>query len=135
MMRPVVSLALAAALAGALMGCSRTTAPPALPQQTVGSTTITLTSGSLAHTGDNTLAVTLADAATGAPVGNANITVTPEMLSPRLPGSSTTGRAQGNGLYTIPVRLGVASRYNIALKIERPGKTAAEVSFPVEAAQ
>ena len=81
------------------------------------------------------LAVTLTDAATAGPVGNANITATPEMLSPRLPGASTTGRSQGNGLYTIPVRLGVASRYSIALKIERPGKAAAEVSFPVEASQ
>ena len=106
-----------------------------MPPQTAGSTIVTLASGGTAHTGDNTLAVTLADAATGAPVGNANITATPEMLSPRMPGASTTGRAQGNGLYTIPVRLGVASRYNITLKIERPGKTAAEVSFPVEAAQ
>lgn len=117
------------------MGCSRTAAPQPLTQQTAGSTTVTLTSGSLAHTGDNTLTVTLADSATGAPVGNANITATPEMLSPRLPGASTTGRSQGGGLYNIPVRLGVASRYTIALKIERPGKTAAEVSFPVEAAQ
>ena len=126
-----VSLALALALAG----CSRSAAPSVPLPLTAGSTTVTLTSGSLAHTGDNTLTVTLADAATGAPVGNANITATPEMLSPRLPGASTTGRSQGNGLYTIPVRLGVASRYNIVLKIERPGKAAAEVSFPVEAAQ
>lgn len=119
----------------AVTGCSRTAAPQPLPQQIAGSTTVTLTSGSLAHTGDNTLTLTLADAATGAPVGNANITATPEMLSPRLPGASTTGRSQGNGLYTIPVRLGVASRYSIALKIERPGKAAAGVSFPVEASQ
>ncbi len=135
MPRSVVSLALAAILVSALTGCSRTAAPVPLPPQTVGSTTVTLTSGSLAHTGDNTLTLTLADAATGMPVGNANITATPEMLSPRLPGSSTTGRTQGNGLYTIPVRLGVASRYNITLKIERPGKAAAEASFMVEASQ
>lgn len=135
MTRSVVSLALSAALMAALTGCSRTAAPPPLLRLTAGSTTVTLTSGSLAHTGDNTLAVTLADAATGMPVGNANITATPEMLSPRLLGASTTGRSQGNGLYTIPVRLGVASRYSIALKIERPGKAATEVSFPVEAAQ
>jgi len=79
--------------------------------------------------------VALADALTGASVGNANITATPEMLSPHMAGASTTGRSQGNGLYTIPVRLGVASRYSIALKIERPGRAVAEASFPVEASQ
>ncbi len=122
-------------LAAMLTGCAHMNTPLALPRQTAGDTLITLTSGAPAHTGDNTLGVTLADAATGAPVGNANITATPEMLSPRLPGSSTTGRAQGNGFYTIPVRLGVASRYSITLKIERPGKAAAEAAFVVEASQ
>lgn len=135
MKRPIVFWILAAGLAGVGAGCSRPAVPQPLPQQTVGSTVITLTSGPTVHTGDNTLTVTLADAATGGPVGNANITATPEMLAPRLPGASTTGRAQGNGLYTIPVRLGVASRYNIALKIDRPGKPAAEVSFTVEATE
>ena len=130
-----ILLTLATALMVVLTGCSRTTVLQPLSPQIAGSTVVTLTSGSLAHTGDNTLTVTLADSATGGPVGNANITATPEMLSPRLPGASTTGRSQGNGLYTIPVRLGVASRYNIALKIERPGNSMAEVSFPVEAAQ
>lgn len=123
------------AVAGALAGCSHMAAPPAPPRQTAGDTVILLTSGAAAHTGDNTLSVTLADAASGAPVGNANITATPEMLSPRMAGASTTGRSQGNGLYTIPVRLGVASRYKVVLKIERPGKAAAEASFVVEAAQ
>lgn len=123
------------AVTGALAGCSQTAAPKTLPRQTAGDTAITLTSGAAAHTGDNTLSVTLADAATGALVGNANITATPEMLSPRMAGASTTGRSQGNGLYTIPIRLGVASRYSVALKIERPGKAAAEASFVIEAAQ
>lgn len=118
-----------------MTGCSRTAAPLALLRQTAGDTAIVLTSGAAAHTGDNTLSVTLADAASGAPVGNANITATPEMLSPRMAGASTTGRSQGNGLYTIPVRLGVASRYKVALKIERPGRAVAEASFIVEAAQ
>ncbi len=134
-MRIAVSLTLAVCVFGTLTGCSRSDLPQSVPPQIAGSTTVTLTSGSAVHTGDNTLTVTLADAATGAPVGNANITATPEMLSPRLPGASTTGRAIGNGFYTIPVRFGVASRYNLTLKIERPGKTAAEVSFPVEASQ
>ena len=131
MRRSVVFLMLAVTLTG----CSRTAAPMSVPRQTAGDTIITLASGASAHTGDNTLGVSLADAMTGAPVGNANITATPEMLSPRLPGSSTTGRAQGNGFYTIPVRLGVVSKYSITLKIERPGKAAAEAAFIVEAAQ
>ena len=122
-------------LAVTFAGCSRKAAPSALPRQTAGDTVVTLTSGASTHTGDNTLGVTLTDAMTGAPVGNANITATPEMLSPRLPGSSTTGRAQGNGFYTIPVRLGVASEYRITLKIERPGKAAAAAAFTVEASQ
>ena len=122
-------------LAALLTGCSRTVPPTPLPHQTAGATVVTLTSSASAHTGDNTLSVTLADAATGAPVGNANITATPEMLSPRMSGANTTGRSQGNGFYTIPVRLGVASRYSIVLKIERPGKVAAEAAFIVEASQ
>lgn len=121
--------------AGVLAGCSHTTPPAPPPRQATGDTAVTLNSGSVAHTGDNTLSVTLADTATGAPVGNANITATPEMLSPRTAGASTTGRSQGNGLYTIPVRLGVASGYSIELKIERPGRAAATASFVVEAAQ
>lgn len=133
MTRPCVPLLLWAVLA--LAGCSQTAAPQVLPRRTAGGTVITLTSGAAAHTGDNTLSFTLADAASGAPVGNANITATPEMLSPRMAGASTTGRSQGNGLYTIPVRLGVASRYSVALKVERPGKAAGEASFIVEAAQ
>lgn len=135
MSRSLVLLVLGLAVTAALTGCSHPLVPQSLPPQTAANTVVTLTSGPSAHTGDNTLTVTLADAATGAPVGNANITATPEMLSPHLPGASTTGRTQGNGLYTIPVRLGVASRYNIALKIERPGKAPAEALFPVEAAQ
>lgn len=131
MRRTVILLVLAALLTG----CARTASPLVPPRQTAGDTVVTLASGASAHTGDNTLGVTLADAVTGTPVGNANITATPEMLSPRLPGSSTTGRAQGNGFYTIPVRLGVASRYSLTLKIERPGKAAAEAAFTVEASQ
>ena len=80
--------------------------------------------------------VTLNDDTTHkAPIGNANITATPEMLSPHLPGASTSGRAQGNGVYNVPIRLGIATRYNIALHIERTGLPPTEVSFPVEAVQ
>lgn len=123
------------ALAGTLAGCSRTPVPAVPSSQTVAGMVITLTTAPPPHSGDNTFGLTLADARTQAPIGNANITVTPEMLSPRLPGAPTSGRAQGMGGYSLPVRLGVATRYNIVLEIERPGRTKAEVIFPVEAAQ
>lgn len=97
--------------------------------------TITLSASPPAHTGDNTFVVTLKDAASGAPVGNANVTATPEMMSPRLPGTPTSGRAQGNGTYNVPIRLGVATRYVVALHVERTGHPAADASFPVEAAE
>ena len=123
-------------LAVTLTGCSRTADTPGLAAPDGRETRrLRWPPAPSAHTGDNTLGVTLGRCYDGGPVGNANITATPEMLSPRLPGSSTTGRAQGNGFYTIPVRLGVASKYSITLKIERPGKAAAEAAFPVEAAQ
>ena len=130
-----ISWALLSALAGMLAGCSRSLAPSVPSSQTVAGMVVKLTTTPPPHTGDNTFVVTLADAQTQAPIGNANITVTPEMLSPRLPGSPTSGRAQGNGSYNLPVRLGVATRYDIVLKIARPGQTETEVSFPVEAAQ
>ncbi len=123
------------ALAGMLAGCSRPVTPAIAPSQTVAGMVVTLTTSPPAHTGDNTFVVTLTDAQTQAPIGNANITVTPEMLSPRLPGAPTSGRAQGNGVYNLPVRLGVATEYSIDLKIARPGQADTEVSFPVEAAQ
>ena len=131
----IIPWTLIIALAGILAGCSRTAAPTASVSQSVAGMAVTLTTSPPAHTGDNTFVVTLADAQTQAPIGNANITVTPEMLSPRLPGAPTSGRAQGNGVYNLPVRLGVATRYNIVLEIERPGRAKTEVSFPVEAAQ
>lgn len=118
-----------------LSGCSRPASPPASVSQTAAGMVVTLTTSPPAHTGDNTFVVTLADAQTQVPIGNANITVTPEMLSPRLPGSPTSGRAQGNGVYNLPVRLGIATQYSIDLKIARPGQAETEVSFPVEAAQ
>lgn len=85
--------------------------------------------------GDNTFVVTVSDAATKSPVANANITATPNMIAPRLPGPQTSGRAQGGGVYHVPVMLGVATRYQLQLKIERPGKPDTELEFPVEASQ
>ena len=87
------------------------------------------------HTGDNTFSVKLVDDSTQTSVGNANLSATADMLSPRLPGSPVSGRAQGNGFYNIPVRLGVAAQYNLVIQIERPGHPPANVTFPIEAAQ
>lgn len=117
-----------------LSGCSRPAIPPPSPSQTSGGMTVTLMD-TAPHTGDNTLVVTLADASTHLPVGNANITATANMLSPSLPGPAVSGRAQGNGVYNVPVRFGIATRYRIVLHIERTGHAPADVSFPLEAAQ
>ncbi len=127
---------LAATLALLAAGCSHPAAPPAPPPTvTNGSVSVTLTSTLTPHTGDNTLTVRVMDAKTHTPVGNANLTVSPQMLAPRTPGAVTSGRAQGDGVYTIPVRLAIASRYDIDLKIQRPGLPPSEVTFPVEASE
>ena len=131
-MMPRFFLTIAVALS--LTGCSHPM-PSAAPHQTVEGLLVTLTSGAAAHTGDNTVTVTLTDAPTGASVGNANITASPDMRSPVMRGVSTSGRAQGNGLYNIPIRLAVATQYQLTLHIERPGHAAADVSFPLEADQ
>ena len=117
-----------------LTGCSHPSPPVAPQHQDVAGMIVTLLTNNL-HTGDNTLSVTLTEDATQGPIPNANITAKANMLSPKLPGIEVSGRAQGNGLYNIPVRLGIATRYNFALHIERTGQPAANVSFPVEAAQ
>ena len=115
-------------------GCSHP-APPVVAHKTVGDLAVSFTADPPPHVGDNSFQVTVADARTQAPVGNANITADPQMLSQIGTGTKTSGRSQGNGVYSLPVRLGIATRYDISLHIERPGKPAADVSFPVEAAQ
>ena len=115
-------------------GCSHP-APAVTAHKTVGDLAVSFTADPPPHVGDNTFRVTVADAGTQVPVGNANITADPQMLSQNGTGTKTSGRAQGNGVYQIPVRLGIATRYDISLHIERPGKPAADVSFPIEAAQ
>ncbi len=117
-----------------LVGCSHPAAP-ATAHKTVGDLVVTFTSDPPPHTGDNMFTVTLADAGTQTPIGSANLSATPEMLSHVGTGSQTSGRASGGGLYKVPVRLGVATRYDIALHVERAGKPAADVSFPIEAAR
>lgn len=115
-------------------GCSHPV-PTVTAHKTVGDLAVSFTADPPPHVGDNAFQVTVADAQTQAPVGNANITADPQMLSQNGTGTQTSGRAQGNGVYQIPVRLGISTRYDISLHIERPGHPAADVSFPVEAAQ
>jgi hypothetical protein len=84
------------------------------------------------HTGDDTLILTVTDAASGAPVGNANVTVAADMTAPRLVGADVSGRAQGNGRYEVPVRLALATRYTIRVRVERAGQSPANVAFSIE---
>lgn len=119
-----------------LSGCSRKQSVTVPAQQFVNGMVITLASPA-PHMGDNTISIMLADSGSTppSPIGNANITAIAEMISPRLPGSEISGRAQGNGLYNIPLRLGIATRYKLTLHIARPGRTQTTVIFPLEAAE
>ncbi len=118
-------------------GCAHPAAPPAasLAQTQDGLRVSLSTVPAPPHTGDDTLLLTLTDVATGAPVGNANVTASAEALAPRLPGALVSGRAQGNGAYQVPVRLSIATRYAVQVQIERPGRAPASFTFPLEAAQ
>lgn len=119
-------------------GCAAKTAPPdtALGAKTSAGLTATLaTNPAPPQTGDNVLLLTLSDAATHAPVGDANVSATAQMLAPRLPGTPSTGRAQGNGLYQIPVRLGIATRYTVQVQVQRPAHPVAQFTWVLEARQ
>ncbi len=115
-------------------GCSHPV-PAVTAHKIVGDLAVSFIADPAPHVGDNSFRVTVADAQTHAPVGNANITADPQMLSQNGTGTKTSGRSQGNGVYLLPVRLGIATRYDISLHIERPGKPGADVFFPIEAAQ
>ena len=135
-MRRVNLLALGAAGLVCLSGCARPQAPAPPQTQTAGGLNVSLTtSPSPPHTGDDTLIVTLTDAATGGAVGNANVTGTAAAVSPRLPGVVNSGRAQGNGVYNIPTRLSIATQYSVTLKIQRTGQPETDVVFTIEATQ
>jgi len=119
----------------ALAGCTRTAPSSALSAQVVRGVRITLNTVPPPHVGDNALQITLADATTGAPIGNANLTATATMISPRILGSSSSGRAQGNGAYQLPVRFGIATRYELNLHVQRPGQPGIDAVIPVDAVQ
>ncbi len=117
-----------------LAGCSHPAAPAAA-HKTIGDLAVSFLADPPPHVGDNSFRVTVAEFPAQTLVGNANITADPQMLSHNATGSKTSGRSQGNGVYLVPVRLGVATRYDIRLHIERPGHPPAEAAFPIEAAQ
>lgn len=123
-------------LAWTSTGCSRPVPPTAAPVQTAGGMRATLaTVPTPPHTGDDVLVVTLTDAITNVPVGDANLTATAEALSPRLPGSPVSGRAQGNGVFQIPVRLPIASSYRVTIQVKRIGRPAVPLVFPLDVSQ
>lgn len=126
--------ALTACLVLTQAGCSHPTNPPAIsPAQTSAGVTATLsTSPSPPHTGDDVLVITLTDAQTAQPIGDANVTASAEAQSPRLPGTAVSGRAQGNGVYNVPVVLGIVSLYRIQVQAQRPGHPTATFSFPID---
>lgn len=130
-------LGVAGACAALLTGCVRMPRPPeAASVQTVGGIRASLTTvPSPPHTGDDTLVFTLSDPSTNLPIGDANLTAKTVSLAPRLPGAVTTGRAQGNGVYNIPVRLAIASSYNIELQVQRIGRPPVTFTFPLYATQ
>ena len=119
-----------------LTGCGRNAPPPAPTVQTLGDVRASLTTiPATPHTGDDTLVVTLANASTNLPIGDANLTAKTVSLAPRLPGVPTTGRAQGNGVYDIPVRLAIASTYQVELTVQRVGLAPQTFVFPLNVAQ
>lgn len=126
-----------AAVLLALAGCSpRATMPPQPASQTVSGLTVQMTTPQTPHSGDNTLNLTLTDAATNMPVPDANVTCTPNMLAPRGTFEAVSGRSQGNGVYQVPVRLPIATRYELQFDItRRGGLPPVTVSFPLEATQ
>jgi hypothetical protein len=74
-----------------------------------------------AQTGDNTLVVQLRDSDNNDPITDANITAAP---STDLVGDqrAESGRAQGNGLYYVPIRFGVPDDYKVIVTVQRPGQ-------------
>lgn len=120
-----------------LTGCARRPPPTAAPTvQTQGDLRAALaTEPSPPHTGDDTLIITLANPTTNQPIGDANLTALTVSQSPRLPGVPTTGRAQGNGVYNIPVRFAIASAYRVELTVQRVGRAPVTFSFPLDVPQ
>ncbi len=81
--------------------------------------------------GDNTLIFNMHDAASQAPVVNADLTVSSfNQLAGG--GDKETGRSQGGGTYNVPMRFGVNDAYTIDVRVQRPGQPDAEVKFTID---
>lgn len=132
-----IRLALVSVSTALLMGCSHNGPTPAAPvMQTIGDIRASLaTVPTEPHTGDDTLVVTLTDPSTNTSIGDANLTAQTVSLAPRLPGVPTTGRAQGNGIYNIPVRFAIASSYRVELQVQRVGRPPVTFTFPLNIGQ
>ena len=85
-----------------------------------------------AQVGDDTLTVELHDDKTNAPIGDANVSAAP---SNDLVGQqqAESGRAQGNGIYLVPIRFGVPDTYTILVTVDRTARSEASAQFQITA--
>lgn len=129
-----IQAALTAGAVLVLAGCSHPPLPPAASaaQTSAGITATLSTTPTPPHTGDDVLVITLTDAQTAQPIGDANVSASAEAQAPRLPATAVSGRAQGNGVYDVPVVLGIATSYRIQVQAQRPGYPTATFSFPID---
>ncbi len=81
--------------------------------------------------GDNTLIVTLTDDKTNVPI-NATVSAA---ASTTLVGEQRpeSGRAQGNGVYFVPIRFGVPDTYDIDVSVQRTGMPQSDATFKITA--
>jgi hypothetical protein len=87
------------------------------------------------HSGDNTVVLDITTTATGLPVEGANITATADMLAPKIAGLQVSGRSRGNGRYEVPIRLGIAAKYDVHVQVVQQGRSPVDFVFPIEAWQ
>jgi len=122
-------------------GCSHPTGQKTIQTQTVSGISVTMTNeGSTSveappHSGDNVVVLDITDTATGQALNGANITATADMLAPRIAGQAVSGRSKGRGRYEVPIRLGIAAKYDLRVDVTPRGKSTVNFVFPIEAWQ
>ena len=115
-----------------LPGCGNQTPAKTEMTQSSGDLQVSLIADPPIHSGDNdAVVIGIHEVNGGAPVNDAIVVATPNMTSPRLPGSPSSGRYHGDGQYVTPLRVVIAS-YSLAVHIERTGKPAVDVTFPLD---
>jgi hypothetical protein len=128
-------------LAASLAGCSHPPSAPAVQTQTDEGITVMMSvspgppNTGPPHSGDDTIHLLVINAANDRPVDDANVTVSADMTAPRLAGQDVSGRSQGVGHYDAPVTLGVATKYDIHVRVQRARQSPADFVFPIEAWQ